>query len=335
MTVGVVLGSGGLVGPTFHLAALSHLRDAGRLDPDNIDVIVGTSGGSIVASLLASGVPFDSLLAAFHVDQHAAEPIEPIEPSDANDAHDANDQRRADLDRAVECLLSLPALGWGRIQRPHIRRRDTPGFRQRLALRTSSMFGDGTIDAHHYAEPFSRLIGSPWPSQLRVCAVDLTTGVRAVFGPWSNVDLVEACAASCAVPGLFQPVYINGVPYSDGGFYSPTNADVLTTDELLASAVDEVFVLSPMSSNMRSLPVSSDHPIRLVLHAAIALESRALRKSGAAVTVIEPNRAVRRAIGSMYLDRDRLPAVTKAALASGPPLQRPRIARRRLIPLDA
>jgi NTE family protein len=322
MTVGVVLGSGGLVGPTFHLAALRKLRDAGRLDPDNLDVIVGTSGGSIVASLLASGVPFDSLLAAFHVDPHA-------------DTADPGLPGRAELDAAVERLLSLPALGWGRMQRPHIRRRDISGFRERLALRTSFMFSEGAIDAHDYAEPFTRLINSHWPTNLRVCAVNLITGARTVFGPWSNVDVVEACAASCAVPGLFQPVRIGGVPYSDGGFYSPTNADAVINDELLASPVDEVFILSPMSSQACSVPVSSDHPIRVFLHAAVALESRALRKGGAAVTVIEPSKALRRAIGSSYLDRDRLPGVAEAALASGTPLQRPRIARRRLIPLDA
>jgi NTE family protein len=320
MTIGVVLGSGGLVGPTFHLAALRHLRDAGRLDPDNIDMIVGTSGGSIVASLLASGIPFDALLAAFHVDPHA---------TDVDDAH------RHNLDIAVEHLLSLPVLGWGHLKRPHVRRRDASGFRERLALRTSFMFGAGAIDAHDYAAPFAPLIGSQWPAHLRICAVDLTTGVRSVFGPWSNVDLVEACAASCAVPGLFQPVHINGLPYSDGGFYSPTNADVLINDELLGTSIDEVFVLSPMSSNARSLPVSSDHPIRVFLHAAVALESKALRRAGAAVTVIEPNRAVRRAIGSTYLDRNRLPAITEAALAEGLPLRRPRNARRRLLPLDA
>jgi NTE family protein len=316
MSVGVVLGSGGLVGPTFHLAALQHLRAAGRLDPDNLDVIVGTSGGSIVASLLASGVPFDRLLTAFHV-----------APDDDLDDRD-------DLDAAIERLLSLPNLGWGHMRRPRIRRRNIKGFRERLALRTSFLFDEGSIDAHHYAEPFSRLISSRWPENLRVCAIDLTTGVRAIFGPWSNVDLVEACAASCAVPGLFQPVRINGVPYSDGGFYSPTNADVLIGDALQTAHLDEVFVLSPMSSAVRSMPVTAEHPIRVALHAAVAFESKALRRNGSTVTVIEPDRAVRRAIGSTYLDRNRLPAVAAAAREAGVAANRPRNPRRRLIPLD-
>jgi NTE family protein len=320
MTVGIVLGSGGLVGPTFHLAALRHLRDSGRVDPDSADVFVGTSGGSIVASLLAAGIPFDKLLRAFRVTGANDMP--------ADEADVADDDRA--LATAVHHLLSLPPLGWGPMQRPRVRRRDSPTFRARVALRTSSLFAEGAIDPMHYARPFVELMGQPWPSRLRVCAVERTTGVRTVFGPWSNVKIAEACAASCAVPGLFQPVAIDDANYSDGGFYSPTNADVVLDDHL-----DQVIVISPMSSRPRSLPVSTDHPIRLALHAPVALEARALRRQGALVTIIEPDRAVRRAIGSNYLDSDRLPAVALAALAKAPPQNRARTGRRRLIPLEA
>jgi NTE family protein len=320
MTVGIVLGSGGLVGPTFHLAALRHLRDSGRVDPDAADVIVGTSGGAIVASLLAAGIPFDKLLRAFRIDGANDGAVDEPELTDEDHA----------LTTAVDHLLSLPALGWGPMQRPKVHRRDSPTFRARVALRASSLFTEGAVDPMHYAAPFIELMGQRWPSRLRVCAVERTTGVRTVFGPWSNVDVAVACAASCSVPGLFRPVDIDDASYSDGGFYSPTNADVVLDDHL-----DRVIVISPMSSRPRSLPVSTDHPIRLALHAPVALEARALRKQGAQVTVIEPDRAVRRAIGSNYLDSKRLPGVAAAALATAPTPIRARNGRRRLIPLEA
>jgi NTE family protein len=320
MTVGIVLGSGGLVGPTFHLAALRHLRDSGRVDPDTADVIVGTSGGSIVASLLAAGIPFDKLLWAFRITAATDAPVDERELTDLDRA----------LAAAVEHLSSMPSLGWGPMQRPRVRHRDSPTFRSRIALRTSSLFAEGAIDPMHYAAPFIELMGDQWPSRLRVCAVERTTGVRTVFGPWSNVPIAEACAASCAVPGLFRPVDIGDASYSDGGFYSPTNADVVLDDHL-----DRVVVISPMSSRPRSLPVSREHPIRVALHTPVALEARALRKQGASVTVIEPDRAVRRAIGANYLDSQRLPAVASAALAKAPPQIRTRTGRRRLIPLEA
>jgi NTE family protein len=285
VSLAVVLGSGGLVGPAFHLATLHRLRAAGSFDPADVGLWVGTSGGSIVASLLAGGVPFDDLCTAFGV---AAGPT----PDPA-------------IARAVDHLLSLPVLGWGSIQRPRrASRRLLPDWRQRIAVRASSLFGAGDIDPLDYAEPFRELIGSSWPATLRICAVRVNDGSRVVFGPDSALGPVEACAASCAVPGLFRPVAIEGVEYSDGGFYSPTNADVI-----IDSRSNRALVLSPMSSTVTAAPVSSDHPIRVALHGIVATERRNLRRHGIQATIIEPTRMTRKAIGARYLDRTRLPAI--------------------------
>ena len=59
-----------------------------------------------------------------------------------------------------------------------------------------------------------------------------------------------ALSASCAVPGYFAPVVIQGDTYVDGGIHSPTNADLLAPADL-----DLVVVVSPMSgaANPRSV----------------------------------------------------------------------------------
>jgi NTE family protein len=59
-----------------------------------------------------------------------------------------------------------------------------------------------------------------------------------VFAKDSNVDLVDAVAASCAVPGVWPPVTIGGRRYIDGGVRSSTNAD-------LAAGCDRVLVITP------------------------------------------------------------------------------------------
>jgi NTE family protein len=46
------------------------------------------------------------------------------------------------------------------------------------------------------------------------------------FAKDSGVDLVDAVAASCAVPGVWPPVTIDGSRYIDGGVRSGTNADM-------------------------------------------------------------------------------------------------------------
>jgi len=49
--------------------------------------------------------------------------------------------------------------------------------------------------------------------------VDLDSGETTAFGcpGYENVPISEAVAASCAIPGLYRPVRIDGVDYVDGG----------------------------------------------------------------------------------------------------------------------
>ena len=76
----------------------------------------------------------------------------------------------------------------------------------------------------------------------------LSDGQRIVFGRdgATRVPVADAVAASCAVPGFFEPVTIDGVRYVDGGAHSPTNADLVANEDL-----DLVVVSSPMSVSGR------------------------------------------------------------------------------------
>ena len=76
-------------------------------------------------------------------------------------------------------------------------------------------------------------------------AVDYWTGRRVALGRADapKAALPDAVAASCAVPGFYRPVEIDGRPYVDGGVYSTSNLDVLREQPL-----DLVLALNPMSS---------------------------------------------------------------------------------------
>jgi NTE family protein len=71
-------------------------------------------------------------------------------------------------------------------------------------------------------------------------AIDAQTGELTVFTRDSGVELTDAVAASCAVPGVWPPVTIGGRRYMDGGMRSATNAD-------LAAGCDVVLVITPQS----------------------------------------------------------------------------------------
>ncbi len=58
MSLGLVLGGGGVVGEAYHRGVLRALHDVG-LDPRAADVVVGTSAGSVVAASLRRRAPVD------------------------------------------------------------------------------------------------------------------------------------------------------------------------------------------------------------------------------------------------------------------------------------
>ena len=91
-----------------------------------------------------------------------------------------------------------------------------------------------------------RLPSHDWPDRvLRVTAIDTATGELVVFDRDSGVELVDAVAASCAVPGAWPPVTIAGRRYMDGGVASSVNLGV-------ADDCDVAVVLVPSGADAPS-----------------------------------------------------------------------------------
>ena len=112
------------------------------------------------------------------------------------------------------------------------------------------------LDADTVDEPVrrqviaARLRGLDWNGdRASVVAVDTATGRRRVFDRSSGVDVVDAVAASCAVPGIWPPVTIGDHRYVDGGIWSLTNTD-------LATGCHRVVVLAPIADEALPLELS-------------------------------------------------------------------------------
>jgi NTE family protein len=133
-------------------------------------------------------------------------------------------------------------------------------------------------------------LGNGWPdSPLFICAIHRRTGRRTVFGRGTVPDdgLRAAVAASCAVPGYFAPVIVDGEQYIDGGIASPTNADVLRDREL-----DLVVAVSPMSTDAALPRYSLERVVRGRARAHLCRELDALERNGVATLIIEPGTEV-------------------------------------------
>jgi NTE family protein len=255
----LVLGGGGVTGVGWEIGLLCGLAAAG-VAVDAADVVVGTSAGSVVGAQLCSGVALDELY-----ERQLVAPTSEV---------------AARLGLGV--LVRLAASGVGR---------DARAARARLgrrALRASTV-----PEAQRRAVIASRLPAHEWPTHPRL----LVTGVVADTGEavrWdrdSGVDLIDAVAASCAVPLVWPPMTVNGRRYLDGGVRSPTNADY-------ARGCSRVVVLAPTTAAIRR----SGRVERQV--ASLGPDVRSV--------ICTPDAEARAAIGPNVLDPARRAAAARA-----------------------
>jgi NTE family protein len=116
-----------------------------------------------------------------------------------------------------------------------------------------------------------------------------------VFDRTSGVGLVDAVAASCAVPGVWPPVTIGDRRYIDGGVRSTINAD-------LAEGHERVVILTPFTTGLAG---------------DVAHEADARRAGGAAVEVVVADERSVAAFGSNPLDATTRAPSAEAGLAQG------------------
>jgi NTE family protein len=266
----LVLGGGGVAGIAWMTGLLAGLAEAGQ-DVTEADLLVGTSAGAAVAAQVGSGLSLDALF---------ARQTEPALQS---------------REISVELDMQKFAVEFGALLTGVTSAQDAQRRMGAYALAAKTV-----TEAERLAAVGSRLPSPEWPSRrLLLVAVDAETGEMRVFDRQSRVDLVDAVAASCAVPGIWPPVTIGGRRYVDGGVRSSDNAD-------LAAGHATIVVISPLGLDP---PFPSPMPLRTAVGQ--------LRSEGSAVTVITPDEASVAAIGNNPLDpATRIPAA-QAGRAQG------------------
>jgi NTE family protein len=257
----LVLGGGGVTGIAWEIGLLKGLRDLG-VDLAAADTVIGTSAGSVVGAQVTTALALDDL--------YAAQLREP----------------RGELAARFDLTMTL------RYVASYLWPGDEAAKRRRLGR--MAVAATTEPPAARVAVIRSRLPVDRWPERrLRVTAVDAESGELQVFDRGSGVDIVDAVAASCAVPLVWPPVPIDGRLYVDGGIRSATNAD-------LAAGADRVVVVAPLTRSP-----SRRHSI-----------GAQLGRTGASRTFATwPDPAARRAIGRNVLDPARRADAARAGLA--------------------
>lgn len=278
MRIGLVLGAGGATAWAFHAGVLRTLIDEAGIDPASSEIIVGTSAGASMAAVLRAGLSVDGIVDAV---------MRPPTP----------DERAGMLAELRAAPKSLRPLS------PGLARDALPGGRgQTYAL--AGLLPPGWFPTGWLASlPGIADLGH-WPTGLWIPAVRATDGEIVVFGrDRSDVPVHIAVEASSAVPGMFRPQVIDGVPFVDGGVASSTHADLL-----LDAGVDLAIVSAPMSKP--STRLFARHARRRLEEEMEALGAAGIR----AVTVTPDVDAVRAARGFPRRNPGAGPVITGHAV---------------------
>jgi NTE family protein len=256
MSEAVVFGGGGVAGIAWITGLLLGLAESGRDATAGDGLIVGTSAGATVAAQIGSGLGLEQLYDRQVVPELQAEEIS------------------VEIDLA-SWMAELAAAAQDA----------APGVELRRLVGGVALAAATVPEHERRAVIASRLPSWDWPERiLKIVAVDALSGEPRVFDNASGVDLVDAVAASCAVPGIWPAQTIDGRRYVDGGIRGGANVDY-------AAGAARVLVVAPLGT-VELLP--TEVPIDKAL--------TDLRADGAEVAVVVPDDGSQQAIGANPLD---------------------------------
>ena len=307
---GLVLGAGGVLGAAWMTGALVCLQERLPVALGDVEVIVGTSAGSVLAAVLRCGASLDEMVA-----WQRGEVTGTLRDAAELAAGDRSlpplpHPRIGSLPLAFAALLTphrVPVWVGASAWLPH-------GRGRHIGLRSLV----DTLHRHHnhHARP-----GEPAPAWVDgdtwIAVVDYDTGQRVLFGqPGAPAaSLTDAVVASCSIPGWYEPVVIGGRRYVDGGVRSVTSLSVLKGTDL-----EEIYVLAPMASTDIDHPLQPhlrmERHLRQVITRSVLRQARALSAEGKRVTVLTPGPKDLAAMGINLMDPRRRQAVLEASFRS-------------------
>lgn len=295
----LVLAGGGVIGGMYEVGVLAALDDAlPGFRANDFDLYVGSSSGSVVSSLMASGIRPRDLYEI--LDEERDDPL--------------NFQRGAVYHKGAfsNAARNLAQFLWA------IGKKAVSGFRLEwpdLLARSGADMPAGFFSVASL-EQFMReaFAGRDLPNSFRECrrpllipAIDLDRAERVVFGaePLMDVPISEAIAASSAIPGFFEPYKVGGSDYVDGDVGYTGHADLAvehgaTTVVVLNPAVP-LRIGSPEEPDVRSrglyaIMEQAGHITSVnILH--LGLRELKLRRPDVEIFLVQPESKVSPLVG--------------------------------------
>ncbi len=237
----LVLAGGGVIGGMYEVGVLAALDEEFQgCCVNNFDIFVGSSAGSVVASLVANG----------------ARPVDLYRILGEGLADPMNFSRGSVYDRYAFSSAAgrLGKLVWA------VGKNIVTGLRSSwpdMLAKAQGALPAGFFTVQHL-EAYMRGVFEEkglsndfrtLPKTLLIPAVDLDHAERVVFGEgaMADVPISQAIAASSAIPGFFEPYTIGERDFVDGGVGSTGHADLA-----VARGADAIVVVNPVVPLMAS-----------------------------------------------------------------------------------
>lgn len=196
----LVLAGGGVAGIAWETGILYGIADESRSTARWLlesDVLVGTSAGSVVAAQIGTGCGLGDLFA-----RQVQEASTELDPGVSIE----------DVTELFQTALTEPF---------------APLYKKLQRIGALALASETLPEPVRREVIAHRLPSHDWPErELRITAIEVATGQRVVFTGDGGIDLVDAVAASCAVPGAWPPVTIGDRRFMDGGVKSSINLEV-------------------------------------------------------------------------------------------------------------
>ncbi|MCP3978324.1 MAG: patatin family protein [bacterium] len=299
--IGLALAGGGPEGAIYEIGALRALEDVLEgLDLNEVDVYVGVSAGSFVASCLANGLTTAQLCRAIvksEPDEHPLSPEILFTPA---------------FGEWFGRGLQTPGMIWNAVA-DYV---SNPGERTVLETftRMTRLLPLGLFDG----DPLRRYLSGIFAikgrtddfrklrRRLIVIAADLDSGTAVRFGTpeTAHVPISRAVQASSALPGLYPPVEIDGRHYVDGVLLKTLHASValeagaellLCVNPIVPVDTEDAIEAGAMRRGKlvyRGLPTVLSQTFRTLVHSRlkVGMSAYETRFPGADTILFEPDR---------------------------------------------
>ncbi len=260
------------MGIAYHAGTLKAISDAG-MDPGAADLIVGTSAGAIVGSIVRVGHDLDEVWDLAHADENPFVDDQPFFRPDV--VFRQGWRTPMGLYRRVVgsgYVLNRMLVRWPVMTPPRPLARF---YRAGLGSATEQR-----VEFENWTQP-------DWPDgALALCTFDIVTGQRVVLGAPSpkRPPLPDAMRASSAVPLLYPPVRVGRRLLIDGAITSSTNVDVA-----VAAGAERIVVVAPQAYDHDDPPSCALRASKELFDRRLDTELASAREAGIDLLVVRPS----------------------------------------------